>query len=357
MKTILLNVDNDVENTDVYTQAVDILNSGEVVAFPTETVYGLGAIATNEDAVKKIFATKGRPSDNPLIVHIGNIDELFHYTEHVSENVLACVKAFWPGPLTIVLRARPNIFAPSVTAGLQTVGIRMPNHPVALKLLQMLRKPVAAPSANKSGKPSPTEAIHVMNDLHGMIPIVLDGGATGLGLESTVLDMTVTPPVILRPGGVTKEMLEAVIGPVIQPTDREQHKASTPKAPGMKYVHYAPEAPVYLIDCDEERVQEAILNIHATQRKVALLAPKNFEHLGADWFFTMGDNNPKQMAATLYKALRACDVTSADLILVTTTSSEGVGAAIMNRLEKAANGNYFRGDERQEHREIPSRRR
>lgn len=348
MKTMLLHVDNDVDNISAYTQAVDNLKHGQVVAFPTETVYGLGAIATNEEAVKKIFAAKGRPADNPLIVHIGDMNELPKYVEHVSENVRACIQAFWPGPLTIVLKAKPNIFAPSVTAGLQTVGIRMPDHPVALKLLQMLGQPLAAPSANKSGKPSPTEASHVMNDLYGMIPIVLDGGATGLGLESTVLDMTVTPPVILRPGGVTKEMLEAVIGPVIQPTTEHHHVASTPKSPGMKYAHYAPEAPVYLIDCDEERVQEAILNIHATQRKVALLAPKNFEHLGADWFFAMGDNNQQQMAAILYKALRACDDTSADIILATTTSSEGVGAAIMNRLEKAANGNYFRGDERQE---------
>lgn len=348
---MLLDVDNDVDNTDVYAQAVDILNRGEVVAFPTETVYGLGAIATNEEAVKKIFAAKGRPADNPLIVHIGDMNELPQYVEQVSENVLACIKAFWPGPLTIVLKAKKNIFAPNVTANLHTVGIRMPDHPVALKLLRMLGQPVAAPSANKSGKPSPTEASHVMNDLHGMIPIILDGGATGIGLESTVLDMTVTPPVILRPGGVTKEMLEVVIGQVIQPTDAEEQIASTPKSPGMKYTHYAPEAPVYLIDCDKKRVQDAIAIIHASHQKVALLAPKHFEDVGADWLFAIGDNNQQEMAATLYKSLRACDDTSADIILATTTSLKGVGAAIMNRLEKAANGNYFRGDERQEQHE------
>ncbi|RKJ03754.1 threonylcarbamoyl-AMP synthase, partial [Butyricicoccus sp. 1XD8-22] len=180
----------------LYSQAVDLLNEGEVVAFPTETVYGLGAVATNDQAVKKIFKAKGRPSDNPLIVHIGTIDEVSHYIEYIPENARKCMDAFWPGPLTIVMKAKDNILAPSVTAGLETVGLRMPSHPVALKLLQTLKKPVAAPSANRSGKPSPTKAQHVEEDLQGIIPLILDGGTTGIGLESTVLDVTVNPPVI-----------------------------------------------------------------------------------------------------------------------------------------------------------------
>lgn len=342
METKRLVVDNDVDNESIYTQIVDSLNRGEVVAFPTETVYGLGAIATDDVAVKKIFEAKGRPSDNPLIVHIGNQKDIYTYIEDIPDNALKCMEAFWPGPLTIVLKAIPGIFAPSVTAGLTTVGIRMPNHPVALKLLQKLGKPVAAPSANRSGKPSPTEADHVIEDLNGCIPFVLDGGVTGIGVESTVLDMTLTPPVILRPGGVTKEMLEQVIGPVCQPTHEEQKVESTPKAPGMKYTHYAPNAPVYLIDCHDEKVREAVDKLHAEGLQVALLAPSNFANANADWFFAFGEEGSQdEMASLLYKALRSCDQTSADIILATTTSADGVGAAIMNRLEKAAGGKYF----------------
>lgn len=336
-------VNSYVDNENVYTQLVDSLKKGELVAFPTETVYGLGAIATNEEAVKKIFEAKGRPSDNPLIVHIGRIQDVYDYIEEVPSIALACMEAFWPGPLTIVLKAKQNVLAPSVTAGLSTVGIRMPDHPVALALLRKLGKPVAAPSANRSGKPSPTEANHVLEDLQGRIPFVLDGGATGIGVESTVLDMTIMPPVILRPGGVTKEMLEAVIGPVVQPTQEEQKIESTPKAPGMKYTHYAPDAPVYLIDCDESTVKAAVLQLHKQNKKVALLAPSSFSHIDADWFFAFGDEGSQQeMAASLYKALRACNQTTADIVLATTTSTKGVGAAIMNRLEKAAGGKYYK---------------
>ncbi len=222
MKTSCISVDINVDKSEVYSQAVDLLNEGEVVAFPTETVYGLGAIATNDEAVKKIFTAKGRPSDNPLIVHIGSIEEVSTYIEEIPETAKKCMEKFWPGPLTIVMKAKKDVLAPSVTAGLSTVGLRMPDHPVALNLLQTLKKPVAAPSANKSGKPSPTKAKHVEEDLQGLIPLILDGGTTGIGLESTVLDVTVTPPAILRPGGVTKEMLEEVIGEVIQPTLNEQ---------------------------------------------------------------------------------------------------------------------------------------
>lgn len=342
METKRLIVDINVNNDKIYSQAVDSLNNGELVAFPTETVYGLGAIATNDTAVKKIFKAKGRPSDNPLIVHIGDAEELVNYIEEIPENATKCIDAFWPGPLTIVLKAKPGVLAKSVTAGLQTVGIRMPNHPVALALLQKLKKPVAAPSANLSGKPSPTEAHHVEEDLNGRIPYVLDGGTTGIGLESTVLDMTMTPPVILRPGGVTKEMLERVIGTVIQPTQAEQKMAETPKAPGMKYTHYAPEAPVYLIDCEKEKVRNAVHELQKEGRVVALLAPGSFSDIKADWLFTFGEgNSQEEIAATLYQALRWCDKTNADIVLATITSKDGVGAAIMNRLEKAAGGKYF----------------
>lgn len=342
MHTFQLIVDNFVDNSENYTQAVDLLNNGEIVAFPTETVYGLGAVATDECAVKKIFAAKGRPSDNPLIVHIGTVEEVSLYTSYIPEVAKKCMEAFWPGPLTLVMKAKPNILAPSVTAGLQTVGIRMPDHPVALKLLQTLKKPLAAPSANRSGKPSPTKADHVFEDLHGIIPCILDGGMTGIGVESTVLDVTLDEPVILRPGGVTKEMLEAVIGPVLEPSFEQQKIESTPKAPGMKYTHYAPNAPVYLIDANEEAIEAAIAQLKS-EHKVALLAPESLKHIKADYYFSFGEaHDLEQMSAMLYDALRACDKTDATIILATTTERTGVGTAIMNRLEKAAGGNWYR---------------
>ncbi|MBE3102743.1 MAG: threonylcarbamoyl-AMP synthase [Bacilli bacterium] len=335
-------VDNHVDNMQAYTQAVEKLMSGEVVAFPTETVYGLGAIATNEQAVAKIFEAKGRPSDNPLIVHFGEAHHILDYVSEISKKADDCIDAFWPGPLTLILHAKPNVFAPNVTAGLQTVGVRMPDHPVALNLLRMLGQPVAAPSANRSGKPSPTTALHVVRDLQGRIPLILDGGATEIGLESTVVDFTVDPPVILRPGGVTAYMLREVIGKVIEPDTTKVDDSTVPRAPGMKYAHYAPDAPVYLIQPDKEALDSAIKSIHKKHQKVALLAPDEFRETHPNWFFPLGNQlNLEASARDLYAHLRACDDTTADIILVTVPVKKGVGAAILNRLEKAADGNWW----------------
>ncbi|WP_042470863.1 L-threonylcarbamoyladenylate synthase [Bacillus ndiopicus] len=343
METKYLIVDNGVNSNKNYAQAVDFLNKSEVVAFPTETVYGLGAVATDEVAVQKIFAAKGRPSDNPLIVHISSKEQAKDYAQHITEVAQKCMDAFWPGPLTLILQTKPNVFASGVTAGLPTVGLRMPDHPVALRLLREINKPLAAPSANRSGKPSPTKAEHVAEDMTNVISCILDGGVTGVGLESTVLDVTVTPPVILRPGGVTKEMLEEVIGTVIQPTEKEQESSDTPKAPGMKYTHYAPEAPVLLIEPEMESVQRAIEQLQATGQRVALLASESFVSSKANYFFTYGkDGDVDDMSSRLYDALRACDKTDATLILATTTARIGVGVAIMNRLEKAAGGRWYK---------------
>ncbi len=343
METTRLIVDKKVDKQNIYSQAVDLLNKGEVVAFPTETVYGLGAVATNELAVKKIFAAKGRPSDNPLIVHIGTVDEITTYVESIPECAKLCMDTFWPGPLTLIMKAKQGVLAPSVTAGLSTVGIRMPDHEVALELLRTLKKPLAAPSANRSGKPSPTKAIHVEEDLQGLIPLILDGGTTGIGLESTVLDVTVTPPVILRPGGVTKEMLDSVLGEVIQPTEEQQQLESTPKAPGMKYTHYAPNAPVYLIENNREKTNEVIQKLKNEGHKVALIAPSHFLNISTDHFFPYGnEENLEEMATKLYDDLRACDKTNATIILAVATPTKGVGAAIMNRLEKASGGKWYK---------------
>lgn len=340
MKTTIMIVDNLSSNQSSYAQAVDLLIKGEVVAFPTETVYGLGAIATSEEAVAKIFEAKGRPQDNPLIVHIGSKEEIKAFTRDIPKLAEVCMDMFWPGPLTLILPLKADSLAENVTAGLQSVGVRMPEHKVALELLKQLKQPVAAPSANKSGKPSPTKAAHVYHDLEGKIPIILDGGTTGIGLESTVLDFASEIPTILRPGGVTKEMLEKVIGPVgeAKPTDHEE----APRAPGMKYAHYAPDSPVYLIEDSIAKVQEAVEKIHNEQKKVAVIASESFNEIKVDYFFSLGKKDQLNDAAhLLYQSLRACDETDVDIILAPVLSMKGVGTAIMNRLEKAANGKWF----------------
>lgn len=331
MKTQMM----DANHTDVYEQAAHLLQQGELVAFPTETVYGLGAIATNAEAVAAIFEAKGRPSDNPLIVHIGNMSAVETYCNDVSAIAKKCMTAFWPGPLTLVMHAKPQTLAENVTAGLSTVGVRMPDHPVALKLLQTVKAPIAAPSANRSGKPSPTRASHVYDDLANRIPLIVDGGRTGVGLESTVLDVTQQPPIILRPGGVTKEMLEAVIGEVCVAELTDAPEA--PRAPGMKYTHYAPNAPVYLIEESTEKITDALTEL--AHERVALIAPASCE-VSAPIRISLGDS--ADIAVNLYDALRACDKTDATIILVTATPALGVGSAIMNRLEKAAGGRWYK---------------
>ncbi|MER2064495.1 MAG: L-threonylcarbamoyladenylate synthase, partial [Alkalibacterium sp.] len=220
-------------------EAAQYLRNGEVVAFPTETVYGLGADATNDEAVKKIFKAKGRPSDNPLIIHISSLAQLEDYVESIPDVAKTVISHFWPGPCTLVLNKKGPI-APSVTGDLETIGVRMPDHPVALELIEKAGIPLAAPSANSSGKPSPTTALHVKRDLEGNIKAIVDGGATGVGLESTVLDLTdPNKPTILRPGGVTIEDLESILGTVWLDTHLSDETAA-PKSPGMKYKHYSP---------------------------------------------------------------------------------------------------------------------
>lgn len=333
------------DNSVSYQRAVDILKDGGVVAFPTETVYGLGALATDAVAVQRIFEAKGRPSDNPLIVHIGNKEDVDNYAADVLENAGKLMDAFWPGPLTLVFHKKPGVIAENVTPGFDTVGLRMPDHPVALKLLRTFDGPLAAPSANRSGKPSPTEAAHVLTDLDGRIPLIIDGGRTGVGVESTVLDMTASPPEILRPGGVTREMIEEVIGPV-----RAEGKSpgaadeEAPRAPGMKYMHYAPESPLFVIRRNETAIREAVKQLQAEGKRVAVIGPDEFDITVADWYFAVGPlHHNEAMAVNLYGALRQCDLTDADLILAAETDYEGVGQAVMNRLLKAADGKRFDG--------------
>ncbi|MEH6956774.1 L-threonylcarbamoyladenylate synthase, partial [Neobacillus drentensis] len=249
MNTKVWKVDKSVDNLESNPQVVDAANflrDNEVVALPTETVYGLGGNAESDVAVAKIFAAKGRPSDNPLIIHIADKKQLSTFVAEVPDKAEVLMEAFWPGPLTIIFKKKEGVLAESATAGLATIAVRMPDHPVALALLKCCGLPIAAPSANSSGKPSPTNAQHVLDDLNGKIAGVIDGGATGIGVESTVIDCTEAIPVILRPGGVTKEQLKAVIGEV-RVDAALTDEAARPKAPGMKYQHYAPNAPLYMV--------------------------------------------------------------------------------------------------------------
>lgn len=333
-------------------RAAEWLRKGELVAFPTETVYGLGADALNPEAVARIFAAKGRPSDNPLIVHIADMDGLAPLVLDIPPVADRLMNLFWPGALTLVFRrsaAVPDV----VTAGLDTVAVRMPVHPVARRLIRAAGIPVAAPSANRSGRPSPTRAAHVREDMEGRIPMILDGGPCEVGVESTVLDVTVMPPMILRPGGVTREMIEAAIGPIaLDPALAGE--AERPRAPGMKYAHYAPTAPMTLYEGEAaavaERMRQEASRLAALGRHVGVLCSAEWH---AAWRGQTPEDrvlpieigsrqSPEVAAAGIFAALRAFDAAGVDVILAEGVLESGVGHAVMNRLRKAAGGRIVR---------------
>ncbi|WP_368653355.1 L-threonylcarbamoyladenylate synthase [Ornithinibacillus sp. 4-3] len=321
---------------DKIIEAVQLLKQGEVVAFPTETVYGLGADATNAIAVEKIFKAKGRPQDNPLIAHVATKEQLSQLVTEIPKYVERLIEAFSPGPITYVLPSN-GICAKNVTAGLSTVAVRIPEHPVANRLLQISGLPIAAPSANTSGKPSPTTALHVKEDLTGKIAGIIDGGATGVGMESTVVDCTQDYPVILRPGGITKEQLEQVVDKVlIDPAIRNGTSKELPKSPGMKYKHYSPEVPLLLVEGDVQAIQDQINEDKMQTKKVGVLASsRTAEQLQADEIIALG-NNMAEIATNLYAALRKFKQDEVDIIICEVFPDEGIGAAVMNRLRKAA---------------------
>lgn len=327
----------DKNNTLLIEEAAMWIKKGEVIAFPTETVYGLGANALDEQAVRKIFEAKGRPNDNPLIVHIADQTQLDELVTEVPEMAKVLIKHFWPGALTLIFKKKAAV-APSVTAGLDTVAVRMPDHPVARQLLRVAAVPVAAPSANLSGKPSPTSAEHVYHDLKNRIAGIVDGGQTGVGLESTVLDCSGSSPVLYRPGGVTKEEIEAVIGPVkVDPsllsTDRP------PLSPGMKYTHYAPAGTLFLVR-KQSQMNDLIKQAKAEGKRVGVLTTE--EHASsyeADVTIICGRrDNLSSVASALYEGLRSFDREGAEIIYAESFPYVGLGIAIMNRLEKAAGG-------------------
>jgi len=340
MNTKVWKVDKYVDNLENNPQVVDAANflrDNEVVALPTETVYGLGGNAKSDAAVEKIFAAKGRPSDNPLIIHIADKNQLKAFVAEVPEKAERLIEAFWPGPLTIIFKRIEGVLSETATAGLATVAVRMPDHPVALALLKSCGLPIAAPSANSSGKPSPTTAEHVLDDLNGKIAGVIDGGATGIGVESTVVDCTETIPVILRPGGVTKEQLESIVGSVHVDAALTD-EAARPKAPGMKYRHYAPNAPLFMVSGTTKFLQGLVEEKRQEGLRVGVLTTEeNARLFEADVVLTCGKRAELEtVAAALYDTLRRFNLEKVDVIYSEVFPNTGVGHAIMNRLQKAA---------------------
>ena len=324
------------ENLDIAAKA---LQQGEIVSFPTETVYGLGAIATSQEAVLKVFEAKGRPSDNPLIVHISDIQQMTSTVEEVPEIALTLAKAFWPGPLTMILKAKPGIYAPALSAGLTTVSFRMPNHPLTLELISKVGIPLVGPSANLSTKPSPTKVEHVFEDMNGRIRGIVDGGSSTVGVESTVIDLTNDEgPVILRPGVITKEQIEAVIGPIQSTVKTTAGEREVPKSPGMKYRHYAPKTPVFVVDGTIDAFEETIHKYKVQGKTVGVMARNaivdTFENK-VEGTYKMG-TSVDDMNRALFDALRTLDHLKLDIILAESAPEVGVGIAYMNRLKKAA---------------------
>lgn len=335
METRFWKLDREQIEPEKIKAAADLIRAGETVAFPTETVYGLGANALDDGAVRKIFAAKGRPSDNPLIVHVASIAQAEAVAE-VTPLARKLMEAFWPGPLSIVLPKKDGV-APSVTAGQATVAVRMPNHPVALALIKAAGVPIAAPSANLSGKPSPTTADHVYHDLKGRVPCILGADDTKVGVESTVVQVAQQPCVLLRPGAITQEQLEAYCGEILLPN---QQQIEIPQAPGMKYTHYAPEGKVYLVK-NKQELQEAYAHWQRQEKKIVLLIPKQWQGIlpaiPKEQVFLLGDEEDlAEIAAAIFKGLRYCDDIGAEIVLAASFDLEGIGTAIMNRLGKAA---------------------
>lgn len=346
MFTKLVKVAENNIDTDVLVEASDILKNGGLVAFPTETVYGLGGDATDKEASRKIYEAKGRPSDNPLIVHIAEFEQLQQIASELPKEAKLLADAFWPGPLTMIVK-KNDVIPYETTGGLDTVAVRMPSHPVAAQLIKVSGCMIAAPSANTSGRPSPTKASHVYEDLNGKIDYIIDGGTVDIGLESTIIDLTEEVPMILRPGYITQQMFEQVIGkvkmdPGLAHVDVNIEGGAKPKAPGMRYRHYAPKGDLTIIKGDIEKVISSINEMakkaNSDGLKVGIIATESSKErylLGE--VLSIGDREDEEtIAHNLYDILRRFDELEVDVIYSESFASENIGQAIMNRLLKAA---------------------
>lgn len=342
MKTQIIKVDKQHIDKDLMQQAGNLIKAGGLVAFPTETVYGLGGNALSKEASKKIYAAKGRPSDNPLIVHICRMEDLPLIVEEISESALKLAEYFWPGPLTMIFR-KSKLVPYETTGGLETVAVRMPSHPAALAFIEAAGGYVAAPSANLSGRPSPTLAKYVIEDMMGRIDMILDGGDVELGLESTIVDMTAAEPTILRPGYITREMLEALLHSVDEDsTMMSSESGQAPKAPGMKYRHYAPKADLTIIDGKSDSVinyiNKELDKLKKEGHKTGVIAADDtIAEYRADICKSIGKRNDDQaIAGNLYRILREFDDEKTTVIFSEAFDASGIGRAVMNRLLKAA---------------------
>ena len=348
MNTRVVVIDPQNIDHEAIREAGAIIRNGGLVAFPTETVYGLGANGLDPGAVKRIFQAKGRPSDNPLILHISRAEELDKLVEDIPPTAERLIEEFWPGPLTLIFKKSPLV-PEIVTAGLDTVAVRMPSHPVAMSMIRYAGVPVAAPSANLSGKPSPTRAHHVIKDLLGKVDMIIDSGSVMVGLESTVADVTGGGVVVLRPGGITPEQLGEVAGDVtVDPGLIPDSDTTIPKAPGMKYAHYSPDAQVIVIDGDmyraAEKIQRMAKDLERQGKRVGIMATEQTKALYKDALVvSVGDRKrPYTIAANLFAVLREFDALGVDVILAEGVERQGVGLAVMNRLLKAASHNVVR---------------
>ncbi|MFV0313766.1 MAG: L-threonylcarbamoyladenylate synthase [Anaerotignum sp.] len=344
METKLIKIDPKNPDPNLVWQAASILKKGGLVAFPTETVYGLGGNGLDSKACENIYIAKGRPSDNPLILHISQFGELRPIVREIPQMAQKLMDAFWPGPLTMIF-PKADIVPFTTTGGLDTVAIRFPSHPVAIAIIRATGLPIAGPSANSSGKPSPTRASHVAFDLDGKIDMIVDGGAAEWGLESTIVDVTGEVPLILRPGAITKEMMEAVVDKVmIDPAIlKKPSDDMKPKAPGMKYTHYSPKAEVTLVrgatqEAVISKVNELCALDYAQGKKTGVMATdETKDFYEADVVLSLGERDRfEQIGANLFKQLRKFDFLGIDCVYSEVFVEEGEGLAIMNRLNKAA---------------------
>ncbi|MEM3898831.1 MAG: L-threonylcarbamoyladenylate synthase [Candidatus Bathyarchaeia archaeon] len=344
MKTTVIKVNSDTPEIEAIRIAANIIKKGGLVAFPTETVYGLGADALNPKAVKNLFKAKKRPPDNPPIIHVGDVKDVYRLVREVPEKAEKLMEKFWPGPLTLILK-RSEIVPDVTVSGLDTIAIRIPKHNVALALIRESDCPIAAPSANLAGRPSPTMAEHVLEDLDGRIDAVLDAGPTNIGVESTVLDLTVNPPQILRPGGTPYEVLKEFLGNIeLHPVATADGKVHIDEArsPGMKHKHYAPKAKVVVVEGDLEAVMKKIAKLvdYYRQRKLkvgVLATNETAAAYRADVVKFLGSRGRLEDAArNLFRLLREFDVEGVDIIIAEGVPTEGLGLAVMNRLRKAS---------------------
>ncbi len=348
MKTKIIRVKDDrIDNSDL--KIIDeAFKMGKLVVFPTETVYGLGANGLDEEASMNIFRAKGRPADNPLILHIAEVSQIRELVDEIPDMAVNLIDMFWPGPLTLIFK-RSKAVPDVVTAGLDTVAIRMPSHPVARKILKYTRLPIAAPSANLSGKPSPTSLARVVEDLNGKVDIIVDGGRTSYGIESTVVDLTESPPIILRPGGVTTEDLKIIVPDIrMDSATLDASDDKVPKSPGQKYKHYAPVAECYTfagaLDIIVKNINKKIRE--NKDKKIAVLATEETkdDYEGAYIVINLGSrDNLIEVAHNLFEALRQCDDEKVDTIYAEGFEFRGLGVGIMNRLLKASSGRVIFG--------------